>query len=37
MITGQVLVWHMNAKRPNMKEELRLRALGRRTDLGILV
>ncbi|KAA0193267.1 hypothetical protein HAZT_HAZT008371 [Hyalella azteca] len=30
-----VLVWHMNAVNPNLKDEVRLRQLGRQTDIGI--
>uniref|UniRef100_A0A6A7G3L8 Galactosylgalactosylxylosylprotein 3-beta-glucuronosyltransferase n=2 Tax=Hirondellea gigas TaxID=1518452 RepID=A0A6A7G3L8_9CRUS len=33
----KVLVWHMNAKKPLLKEEMKLRELGRRTDVGIVV
>ncbi|KAF2364372.1 Glycosyl transferase family 43 [Trinorchestia longiramus] len=33
----KVLVWHMNAQKPNLKDETAMRALGRRTDLGIVV
>ncbi|XP_018017994.1 galactosylgalactosylxylosylprotein 3-beta-glucuronosyltransferase I [Hyalella azteca] len=31
----KVLVWHMNAVNPNLKDEVRLRQLGRQTDIGI--